>query len=141
MELEEKKESLLIHVLVDTPPFIIEKDIRAILNNPNYTTISGELTDEGLESMQSLIFNHTFTNKGVKNLLDTPFRIYGDDYFEFSKSFFSNFTEMDIKERIHMIPHSFNQDRIKQRNESIVLAREYMNSVKPLNNYKINLIH
>ena len=45
-----------------------------------------------------------------------------------------DFNEIPVEQRIHMIPHSFDKLRIQQRNECIKLAREYMNTIKPINN-------
>ncbi|TXD45878.1 hypothetical protein [Polaribacter sp. IC073] len=140
MDLYQKDKSLLIHVLLDTPVDLIERDIRNILNNPAYTTLSNELTDEGTEVMKSLIYNHTFTKKGIEDVINYAVRVHSDEYFEFNKTIFKDFKEKPLSERIHMIPHSFDKKRIEQRNECITLAREYMNTVKPINNFDINLL-
>jgi hypothetical protein len=39
-----------------------------------------------------------------------------------------------------MIAHSLQKERLEQRNECIELAREYMNLVKPINNFDPSLL-
>ena len=47
---------------------------------------------------------------------------------------FDNFIELGDDQRIHMISHSYAQERIQQRNECIKIARQFMNDVRPINN-------
>lgn len=135
MELWDCTESIISHVLVDSPLDIIEKEIRKVIYRPRlFNGISKEFTQEGFEIIQGIVHDHIVTEEGFNNFCNSGFQMFGDVYVEFSKSDFPNWNETPKEERIHMIPHSFDPIRIEQRNECIKICREYMGKVKPVNN-------
>lgn len=135
MELWGCTDAVIAHVLVDTPLEIIEKKIRQVLFRSRlFNAISKEFTDEGFEIITGIVHDHVITEQGMDNLCASAFQLMGDTYMEFNKSMFPKWDETLKSERIHMISHSFDPIRIEQRNECIKLAREYMNTVKPVNN-------
>lgn len=139
MDLWDCKDSIIAHVLVDTPLEILEKKIRQILFRSRlFNAITKEFTDEGFEILEGIVHDHIVTEKGMDDFCNYGFNLGGDNYIDFSKKDFPNWNETIKSERVHMIPHSFDVERIQQRNECIKIAREYMNTVKPINNL-INL--
>lgn len=135
MELWGINEGVVAHVLVDTPLEIVEKKIRQVLTRSRlFNAITKEFTDEGFEIVRGIIHDHIVTEKAFNDLCNYGFQIYGDEYISFSQHDFPNWNEIPKEKRIHMIPYSFDKERIKQRNECLKIAREYMNTVKPINN-------
>lgn len=126
MDLWGIKDSLLCHVLVDTPTMLIDDEIRRM--GWKYNILDNELNvrDEHIEAVVELVQNHIYTGEGLEKYLSHTSIC--------EKEWFKDFVEMDKSERIHMIPHPFDPIRIEQRNECIKLARKYMNTVKPINN-------
>lgn len=140
MDLWNLKTSLVCHTLIDTPVHLLEYDIRSMLFNMRYfDEVSNELTDEGITAMQKLIYNHTFTEKALDIVINYAVRIHSDIYFEFNRKMFENFTEIPIENRVHIIQHDYQPERIEQRNKSIEIARKHMNTVKIENNIKFNI--
>lgn len=140
MDLWNLKTSLICHTLVDTPPHLLELDFRMVLKNQRYfNEITKELTESGIEAMKGIVYNHTFTEKALQDIINYAIQIHSDSFFEFNKNMFEDFTEIPIKERIHIIQHNYQEERIEQRNKSIEVAREYMNTVKIENNIKYNI--
>ena len=132
MDLWNKKEFLLCHVLVDTPFRLVEKEIY----NRNYTSdilnIEMEVREESINEVKQIVTNHIFSRQGLEEFCDYSSNVYIE--------WFNDFVEIPENERVHMIPHSYDKTRIDQRNECISLAREYMNTVKPINNFKPELL-
>lgn len=133
MELWNEKEFLLCHVLVDTPFDIIVKNLHklhwqnVILDLGHNDFIDGSITsDDAIEKVVASVNNSIYTREGLED--------FCREYQAIKLDWFANFQEIPESERIHMVPHSFDKVRIEQRNECIRLAREYMNTVKPINN-------
>lgn len=126
MDLWGIKESLLCYVLVDTPFRIIEDELRRYDYKNNIMGMDGIIRDEHIKDVKELITNHIYTREGIER-----FCLISDNV---QISWFDDFVEIPKHERVHMIPHSYLNERIEQRNECITLAREYMNTVKPINN-------
>ncbi len=88
--------------------------------------MSGDIRDEFIPDVVELVSNHIFTGKGLVE--------YCTQSSNVQISWFDDFIELSDDQRIHMIPHKFDQERIEQRNLCIKVAREYMETVKPINN-------
>lgn len=131
MDLWGIKQSLLAYVLVNSPFRTIEDEIRRIDYKENIKTIEGDIRDESIERIVNVVQNHIFDRK------------YLEDFCQQSSSikieWFINFKEVPVSDRLHLIPHSYDDSRIKQRNECLRLCREFMNTVKPMNNINYNL--
>jgi len=126
MDLWDIKDGLLCHVLVDTPYSMIEDELRRLDWKYNIMGNDGYIRDESIEKVVEVVESHIYTEKGLDGFCENSAII--------QKDWFKNFIELDKSERIHMIPHAFEKERIEQRNECITLAREYMKTVKPINN-------
>lgn len=126
MELWSAKESIVCHVLVDTPINLVNGLIQKLSYKDDIMTIEGDIRDEAIPQVKNLIANQIFTRRGLEEYCQQSTNVMIE--------WFEDFVEIPKKERIHMIPHSFDKVRIEQRNECIRLAREYMNTVKPINN-------
>lgn len=126
MDLWAIKESVIAHVLVDTPINLINDELRRLSYKEDIMTIEGDIRDSAIPEVKSLINNMIFTRKGLEEYCHQSINVMIE--------WFEDFIEVPKKERIHMIPHSFDKVRIEQRNECIKLARKYMNTVKPINN-------
>ena len=135
MELWDCSEAIISHVLVDTPLEILEKEIRKVMYRSRlFNGITKEFTDEGMYLIQGIVHDHIVTERAFEDFLNSGFQLGGNDYIEFSRADFPDWNETPKEERIHMIAHTFDPIRIEQRNECIKIAREYMNTVKPVNN-------
>jgi len=132
MDLWGIKDSLLCHVLLDTPYSIVEKEIRKKDWELNILDVEGNIREERIDEVKKIISNHIFTRKGIEGFCEYSSNI--------EIEWFGDFKEIPSKERIHMIPHSFSKERIEQRNECIAIARKYMNKVNPINNFNTSLI-
>ena len=133
MDLWDVKESLLCHVLVDTPFDLIIKQLHklhwnhVILDLGHNNFIDGEITNpDSIELVVKEVNNHIYTREGLES--------FCNEHQAIKLDWFADFKEIPESERIHMVPHSFNKIRIEQRNECIKLAREYMGKVNPINN-------
>lgn len=126
MDLWGNSESLLCHVLIDTPEHIVNSLIRKLDYKENILDMTGNVRDESIQSVVDLVQNSIYTREGLENLCS------GSENLQIE--WFHDFVEIPISERVHMIPHSFDKVRIEQRNECIKLAREYMGTVNPINN-------
>lgn len=126
MDLWGIKESIVCHVLVDTPHNLVNDEIRRLSYKDDIMTIEGDIMDSSIPQVKNLISNSIFTRKGLEEFCHQSTNVMIE--------WFDDFIEVPINERIHMIPHSFDPIRIEQRNECIKLAREYMGTVKPMNN-------
>lgn len=132
MDLWNKKEFLLCHVLTDTPNRLVEKEIKSLDYKYNILNIEGDVREENIDDVKKTVTNHIFSREALENFCDYSSNVHIE--------WFNDFIEIPEQDRVHMIPHSFDKERIEQRNECIVLAREYMNTVKPINNFNINLL-
>lgn len=126
MDLWNIPDSVLCHVLVDTPFNLINNELRKEGYKKDIFNFDGDLKEEAIPEAKAIINNHIYTREGLERFCDESPNIYIE--------WFDDFVEIPAKDRIHMIPHSYQKERIEQRNESIQLAREYMNTVKPINN-------
>lgn len=135
MELWGVKEGIVAHVLVDSPMEVVERKIRQVLTRQRlYNHITKEFSDEGMEIVRGIVHDHIVTEKGFEDLTSYGFQVTGDEYIDFTQDDFPNWKEIPKEKRIHMIPYTWDPVRIEQRNECLKLAREYMNTVKPINN-------
>ena len=132
MDLWNKKESLLCHVLTDTPFEIVEREVKTLDYKYNILNMEGDVRDENIEDVKKVVTNHIFSRHSLENFCQYSSNIHIE--------WFEDFLEIPENERVHMISHSFNQERIDQRNDCIILAREYMNTVKPINNFNPKLL-
>lgn len=132
MELWDIPYSLLCHTLVDTPNKLVDGEIRRLDYQNNVLNIEGDVRDENIEEVKQLVSNHIFTRKGIEDFCDYSSIIHIE--------WFDDFIEIPAKDRVHMIAHSLEKDRIDQRNECISIARKFMNTVKPINNFSLELI-
>jgi hypothetical protein len=138
MELWECDKSIVAHVLVDSPIHIVENQIGKVMRRDRLfnTFQSGRLkfTAAGMQLVRGIVHDHIVTDQGMKDLCAYGFQYYGNEYFEFKRCDFPDWKPTAKAERIHMITHDYQHDRIKQRNECINIAREYMNTVQTINN-------
>ena len=126
MELWECKTSLLCHVLIDTPFQIIHDEIRRQSYKYNWTDFDGDFREEFIPDLVDLVSNHIYSRESLENFVHESVNL--------NIEWFNDFIEVPENERVHMITHEFKPERIEQRNECIKIAREYLNTVKPLNN-------
>lgn len=132
MDLWDIPEFLLCHVLVDTPSKIVEGEIKRYDYQNNILDFEGNVRDESIPDVLRIVTNHIFSRKGLESFCNESSNVQIE--------WFDDFVEIPEHERVHMIPHSFDKIRIEQRNECIKLAREYMNTCKPFNNFKPELL-
>lgn len=126
MDLWKIYESLLCFVLIDTPSNLVDREIIKSSYSKDILTFDGDIKDSGIEDVKRIITNHIYTRAGLEKYCTESSYAYIE--------WFDDFVEIPDAERIHMIPHSFDKIRIEQRNECINLGREFMNTVKPINN-------
>ena len=119
---------LLCHILTDTPAYLVDSELRKADYNKNILDCDGNVRDENIIDVVKIVSNLIFSEKALKEYCYTSSIV--------EMSWFKDWKEIPENERVHMIEHKFDKERIEQRNECIILAREYMNSVKSLNNLK-----
>lgn len=126
MDLWDCNRALLCHVLIDTPFQIIHDELKRQSYKYNWLDFGGNVRIEFIDDVVSLITNHIYSFKALEAFVHESINL--------ELSWFKNFKEVPENERVHMITHEFNHERIEQRNECIKIARDYLNTVKPLNN-------
>lgn len=133
MDLWNKKEFLLCHVLTDTPAKLVEGEIRSYDYKHNILNMEGDIRDENIEDVKRIVTNLIFSRKALEDFCDYSTNVH--------INWFNDFIEIEEKDRVHMILHHFDNDRIMQRNACIELARKHMNTVTSINNFQPELIH
>ena len=123
---------LLCHILTDTPADLVDSELRKADYSKNILDCDGNVRDENIIDVVKIVSNLIFSEKALKEYCHTSSIV--------EWSWFKDWKEIPENERVHMIEHKFDKERIEQRNECIILARKYMNSVKSLNNFNINLL-
>lgn len=126
MDLWKIYQSLLCFVLIDTPSNLVDKEIIKASYSKDILSLDGDIKETGIEEVKRIITNHIYTRSGLEKYCSESSYAYIE--------WFDDFVEIPDNERIHMIPHSYDKVRIEQRNECIILSREFMNTVKPINN-------
>ncbi|MDP9954744.1 hypothetical protein J2X97_000381 [Epilithonimonas hungarica] len=126
MDLWNVKDSILCHVLVDSPTNLIEKEIYKKNYDFGFMSFDGDIYDWGIDEVKTIVCNHIYTRKGLEEFCQQSPIIHIE--------WFDDFIELSKKDRVHMVTHPYDQARIEQRNACISLAREYMNTVIPINN-------
>lgn len=135
MELWGNKEALIIHALMDSPIYQVEREIQRLCYTPRlFNEITNEFESEALVEIQAIVNNHIITERAFDEFLGTAIRTKGDNYVDFKRDDFPEWNETPKKERLHMVSVNYDQNWIDQRNECIKYARSYMNEVKPMNN-------
>ncbi len=132
MDLWNRKEFLLCHILTDTPAKLVEGEIRKYDYQNNILDMEGEVREDSIEDVVKLVSNHIFSREALEDFCENSATVHIE--------WFMNFIEIPEHERVHMIPHSFDKERIEQRNKCISMAREYMATCKPINNFKLELL-
>ena len=92
---------------------------------------NGDVKDDKIQNVVNIVQNHIYTREHLEKFCMNS----GTVYIEW----FKDFQEIEIKDRVHLIPHSFDPIRIEQRNECLRLGREYMNTIHTSNNTHIDI--
>ena len=132
MDLWGVKEFLLCYILTDTPAKLVDGELRKADYNNNIMDFEGNIRDENIEDAKKIVTNHIFSRKALEQYCDQSAIIHIE--------WFDDFVEIPERDRVHMIPHSFDEERIEQRNKCILLARDYMSKCTPINNFKPELL-
>ena len=126
MELWNINNSVIAYTLIDTPFKIINDEIRRKDWSKNILTIEGDVKDECIDEVVDLVQNHIYTRQGLEEFCQQSSNVRIE--------WFINFKEMKPVDRVHFVTHSFDKVRIEQRNECLRLCRDFMNTIKPMNN-------
>ena len=129
MELWGIEDALIAYTLVNTPYNIIDDEIKRIAWKNNIMTFDGTILDEAIPEVVRLVKEHIYTYEALEAYCQQSPNIYIE--------WFDDFVEIPEAERLHLVPHFYDKIRIEQRNECLSLAREFMNSIKPMNNITI----
>ena len=132
MDLWNLEDFLLCHILLDTPSKLVDGEIRKHDYQNNILDFEGNVKDESIDEVKGIVTNHIFSRKGLEDYCNESSNVHIE--------WFNDFVEIPESERVHMIPHKLDKVRIEQRNECIILAREYMGTCKPINNFDPNLL-
>ena len=92
---------------------------------------AGNVPDSRIPEVKKIINDHIFTRKSLEKFCNESSTIHIE--------WFNDFIEIPIQDRVHLVPHSFDKVRIKQRNECLKLAREFLNNIKAVNNINFSL--
>ena len=104
--------ALLVYILVDTPIRMVKSEIYKA------ERYNGDLS---IDMIKEIVYNHIYTEKGLESFID--------DYTPAQKGWFADFVEIPKESRINIIEHDITPERIEERNECILLAREYLNKL------------
>jgi len=126
MDLWGYKNSLLAFVLIDTPIKLVEDEIRRLDWQDDVLNFEGDVREEKIEDVKKLVCEHIYTREALEQFCQQSATIQIE--------WFDDFKEIPKHHRVHLLAHNYDPIRIEQRNECIRLAREYMNTVKPINN-------
>lgn len=130
MELWDIKDSLLAFVLTDTPIDILNREITNTNYKKKLIDENGNAFDAKIPELKRIVENHIFSRQRLEEFCHQSGTI--------RLEWFNDFKEISIKDRVHLVPHQFDKIRIEQRNECLKLCREFMNTIKPINNLNIN---
>ena len=132
MDLWGFKDSILCHILVDTPSTLVEGEIREYDLKNEILGFEGDVKEDSIGEVVQIVTNHIFSREGLEDFCHQSATIHIE--------WFNNFKEIPEEERVHMIAHSYDKERIEQRDKCISLSREYMDSVRPINNFNPELL-
>ncbi|MBL0304321.1 MAG: hypothetical protein IPQ23_21965 [Cytophagaceae bacterium] len=92
---------------------------------------AGNIPDSRITEVKKIINDHIFTRKALEEYCTQSASIHIE--------WFIDFVEIPIQDRVHLVPHSFDSERIKQRNECLRLGREFLNNIKAVNNINFSI--
>lgn len=130
MDLWQIKDSLLAFVLTDTPIDILNREITNTNFKKRFIDENGNAFDSKIPELKRIVENHIFSRQRLEEFCHQSGTI--------RLEWFNDFKEVSIKNRVHLVPHPFDPIRIEQRNESLKLCREFMNTIRPINNLSID---
>jgi hypothetical protein len=136
MELWDIPVARLAHVLVNTPFRLIEDEIKRQSWKKMMMDHEGNVYDENIPDVVAIVADHIFDRQYLEyyvnglpqeanELLDPKEQWYGSSMVELK--WFGDFVEIPEKDRVIYVDHELQPERLEQRNESIKIAREYMN--------------
>lgn len=131
MELWGINEALLAYVLTDTPFHLINQEITNKNYKMQFLDNAGNIPDARIPEVKKIVCDHIFTRKSLESFCNESASIQIE--------WFNDFIEIPIQDRVHLVPHTFDPIRIKQRNECLRLGREFLNNIKAVNNINFKL--
>lgn len=126
MDLWGIKDSFLAFVLTDTPISILNQEITRQNYSKFFFDESGYVSESRIGDVKKIVSDHLFSMKSLEAFCHQSATVMID--------WFDDFIEVPTSDRVHLVPHSYDQVRIDQRNECLRLCREFMSSLKPMNN-------
>ncbi len=126
MDLWGLKDSIIAYILADTPHKFIDKKLRSLDFEQQIIDDNGYVKDRFIQVVKEIVTDHLFTFDALKDYVHSSTILQLD--------WFNDFVEIPLKERVHLVHHKFQPERIEQRNEVLTLCREYMNNVDVINN-------
>lgn len=121
MDLWGCKKAELIYCLVDTPFDLIEDQLRSLDRDLNILDMEGNVREEKIDLVVETVTRHIYTNEGLKDFCNQS-TVVNIEWFE-------NFKELPEEIRVKVFHQEYNEERIQQLKEMIVLAREYLNNL------------
>lgn len=115
MDLWGLKESELVYVLVDTPAYLLEDELKRACYKFN---ILDTPTEEQKQLLVEIVNNHIYTGEGLKGFLNQTDLLKSTDFLDF--------VEFPEPLRVKVFNHSFCVKRNTQLKEMIALSRDYM---------------
>jgi len=131
MDLWDIKDALLCYTLIDTPGHMIEDELRHKNWKEPLFEFSGNVIESQIDVVKRIVTEHIYTRQALEK--------FCHDSQNVKIEWFDDFKEIPKHERLHMVEHSFSQERIEIRNESIRKCREYMNGIQVVNNVTLKL--
>ena len=131
MDLWKIKDALLVYTLIDTPGHMIEDELRRKNWNTPIFEFSGNVIESQIDVVKRLVCEHIYTRQALEK--------FCHDSQNVKIEWFDDFMEIPKHERLHMVEHSFDYERIYIRNESIRKCREFMNGIQVINNVTLKL--
>ncbi len=124
MDLYGFDEAELVYCLVDTPFRLVEDELRRMGWNYDILTLScDDVKSSAIPLVVEKVSNMIYTWEGLQNLCDQS-GILQIDWF------YDSFIELPIEKRVKVFETTRNEKMIQQGKDMIVLAREFMNTIK-----------
>lgn len=122
MDLWGKDEAELVYTLVDTPTRLVEDEIRRLDWKYNILSVSGYVEDKHIPFVVEKVSNMVYTIEGLEEVCSQSGTI--------EIEWFDEFIELSIEDRVKVFELQKCEKTLQQGRDMVVLAREYMNSIR-----------
>ena len=116
------KEAEIIYCLVDTPPELVNRELRKLDWDVGIFTVGGIAREDRAEVIAEVIMNHTYTIKGLEAFLL-------QDSSGIKREWFDEFRVIPDEHRVKVFHVDYDADGMEMMKHQLDLAREEMNNM------------